>query len=158
MYHFFVHLEQTNWRLSKLSWNTCVKRFRCLTHWGRVTHICVSKLTINGSDNGLPPDRRQAIIWTNAGILLIRTLGRNFSEILGEIHSFSFKKMHSKMSSAKGRLFDLGLNELTGLYHPYPSWLNDRKWDPYAVPNQSATGPYSSWAVSSCSRYEFRWI
>ena len=36
-----------------------------LTHWGRVTHICVSKLTIIGSDNGLSPDRRQAIIWTN---------------------------------------------------------------------------------------------
>ena len=25
------------------------------THWGRVTHICVSKLTIIGSDNGLSP-------------------------------------------------------------------------------------------------------
>ena len=69
------------------------------THWGRVTHICVSKLTIIGSDNGLSPGRRQAIIWTNAGILLIRTLGTNFSEILGQIHSFSFKKMHLKMSS-----------------------------------------------------------
>ena len=42
-----------------------------LTHWGRVTHICISKLTIIGSDNGLSPGRRQAIIWTNAGILLI---------------------------------------------------------------------------------------
>ena len=41
-----------------------------LTHWGRVIHICVSKLTIIGSDNGLSPGRRQAIIWTNAGILL----------------------------------------------------------------------------------------
>ena len=40
-----------------------------LTHWGRVTHICVSKLTTIGSDNGLSPDRRQAIIWTNAGTL-----------------------------------------------------------------------------------------
>ena len=46
-----------------------------LTHWGRVTHICVGKLTIIGSDNGLSPGRRQAIIWTNAGILLIRPLG-----------------------------------------------------------------------------------
>ena len=35
-----------------------------LTHWGRVTHICVSKLTIIGLDNGLSPDRRQAIIWS----------------------------------------------------------------------------------------------
>ena len=58
---------------------------RCLlTHWGRVTHICVSKLTIIGSDNGLSLGRRQAIIWTNDGILLIWPLGTNFSEILIE--------------------------------------------------------------------------
>ena len=56
-----------------------------LTHWDRVTHICVSKLTIIAYDNGLSPGRRQAIIWTNAGILLIRPLGTNFSEILIEI-------------------------------------------------------------------------
>ena len=86
--------------------------FHSLTHWGRVTHICVSKLTIIGSDNGLSPGRRQAFIWTKAEILLIQTSGTNFSEILGEIHSFSFKKMHLKISSAKGRLFSLGLNEL----------------------------------------------
>ena len=81
-----------------------------------MTQICVSKLTIIGSDNGLSPGRRQAIIWTNAGILLIRTLETNFSEILGEIHSFSFSKMHFKMSSAKWRLFGLGLNELTQIH------------------------------------------
>ena len=86
----------------------------CLNHWGRVRHICVGNLTIIGSDNGLSPGRRQAIIWTNAGILLIQTLGTNFSEILGEIHPFSFSKMHLKMSSAKWRLFGLGLNELIG--------------------------------------------
>ena len=86
---------------------------RVLTHRGRVTHICVSKLTIIGSDNGLAPGRRQAIIWTNAGILLIRTLGTNFSELLSKIHAFSFKKMHLKMSSAKWRPFCLGLNVLT---------------------------------------------
>ena len=40
-----------------------------LTHWGWVTHICVSKLTIIGSDNGLVPGWCQVIIWTNAGIL-----------------------------------------------------------------------------------------
>ena len=43
--------------------------------------MCVSKQTIIDSDNGLSPGRRQAIIWTNAGILLIETLGTNFSEI-----------------------------------------------------------------------------
>ena len=36
-------------------------------------HICVSKLTIIVADNGLSPDRRQAIIWTNAEILSIWT-------------------------------------------------------------------------------------
>ena len=64
-----------------------------LTHWGRVTHKCVSKLTSIGSDNGLSPGRRQAIIWTNAGILLIGPFGTNINETLIEIHSFSFKKI-----------------------------------------------------------------
>ena len=86
-----------------------------LTHWGRVTHICVSKLTIIGLDNGLSPGRRQAIIWTNAGILLIGPLGTNFNEILIGNQTFSFKKMHMKMSSAKWRPFCLGLNVLTHL-------------------------------------------
>ena len=85
-----------------------------LTHWGRQTHIGVGKLIIIGSDNGLSPGRRQAIILTNAWILLIGPLGPNFNEISIEVHTFSFKKMHLKMSSAKGRLFSLGLNELTG--------------------------------------------
>ena len=84
-----------------------------LTHWGRVTHICVGKLTIIGSDNGLSPDRRQAIIITNVGILLIGTLGTNFSEILSEIHTFSFKEMHLKISSGRWQPFCLGLNVLT---------------------------------------------
>ena len=84
-----------------------------LTHWGRVTHICVGKITIIGSDNGLSPERRQAIIWTNVGILLIRPLGTNFSEILIGIQTFSFKKMYLKISSAKWRPFCLSLNVLT---------------------------------------------
>ena len=50
-----------------------------------MTHICVGKLTIIGSDNGLSPGRRQAIIWTSAGILLIGPKGTNFSKILIEI-------------------------------------------------------------------------
>ena len=62
------------------------------THWGRVTHICIRKLSIIGSDNGLSPGRRQSIIWTNAGILLIGPLGTNFSEILIEIQTFFIEK------------------------------------------------------------------
>ena len=56
-------------------------------------HICIIKLNIIGSDNGLSPDRRQAIIWTNAGILLIGPLRTNLSEILFAIDAFSFKNM-----------------------------------------------------------------
>ena len=106
--------------LHKLLW-LCLSAYKlmclnyvkfALTHWGRVTQICVSKLTIIDSDNGLSPGRRQAIIRTNAGILLNRPLGTNFSEILCETHAFSFKKMHLKMSSAKWCLFRLGLNVL----------------------------------------------
>ena len=83
-----------------------------LTHWGRQKHICVSKLTIIGWDNGLYPGRRQAIIWTNAGILLIGPLGTNFSEILISIQTFLFKKMHLKISSWKWWPVCLGLNVL----------------------------------------------
>ena len=82
------------------------------THWGRVMHICVGNLIIIGLDNGLSPGRHQAIIWTKAGILLIGPSGTNFSEILIEILTFSFKKMRLKMLSAKWWPFCLGLNVL----------------------------------------------
>ena len=104
--------------LAKLSWKSLFffnfgdATEISLTHWGRVTHICVGKLIIIGSDNGLSPDRRQAIIWTNAGISLIGPLGTNFSEISIRIQTFSFKKMHLKMASAKWRPSCLGLNVL----------------------------------------------
>ena len=84
-----------------------------LTHWCRVTHICVGKLTISGSDNGLSPGRRQAIVWTNAEILLIGPLGTNFGEIWIEIDVFSFKEMHLKMSPGKWLPFWLGLDVLS---------------------------------------------
>ena len=64
-----------------------------LTHWGRVTHICVNKLTIIGWDNGLFPGR-----WP---------FGTNFIEFLIAIHTFSFQKMCLKMSSGKWRPFCL---------------------------------------------------
>ena len=97
--------------------NTIINRLmlvpKCiLTHWGRAMHICVNKLTIIASDNGLSPGRRQAIIWNNSGILSIGLVGTNFNEILIEILTFSFKKMHLKVSSAKWRPFCLGLNVL----------------------------------------------
>ena len=90
-----------------------------LTHCDRVTNTCVSKPTITGSDNGLSPGRLQAIIWTNAGILLIGLLGTNFSEMLSEIQTFSLRKIRLKMSSEKCCPFRLGLNVLSVLYHTF---------------------------------------
>ena len=81
-----------------------------------MTHICNIKLTIIGSDNDLSPEWRQAIIWTNAGILLIPTQETYFTEILSEIHTFSFKKRRLKMSSTKWRPFCLDFNVLIHQY------------------------------------------
>ena len=39
--------------------------------------------------------------WINAGILLIGSLGKNFSKMWIKIQRFSFKKMHLKILSAK---------------------------------------------------------
>ena len=99
-------------RFHQISYSVGSKIDNTLTLWGRVRHISVSKLTIIGSDNGLSPDRHQAIIWTNAWLLLIGPLGTNFSEILIEILIFSFTKMRFKVSSAKRRPFCLGLSVL----------------------------------------------
>ena len=59
----------------------------------RTIDACISKLIIIGSHYGLLPSRRQAIIWTSAGILLIGPLGTNFSEIVIEIYIFLFKEI-----------------------------------------------------------------
>ena len=69
--------------------------------------ICFGKLTIIGSDNSLLPGWHQAIIWTSAGILFIGPLGTNFSKISIGILTFSIKRMHLKMSSAKWRAISL---------------------------------------------------
>ena len=117
----------------------CGKRLYAmpLIYWGRVTHLCVSKITSIGSDNGLSPGRRQAIFWTTTGILLIWPWGTNFSETFIEIHTFLFKKIYLKLSSAKvaaissrgdelmcGELWysQFGSNWTTRL--PRPFWYN----------------------------------
>ena len=84
--------------------------------------------------------RHQAIIWTNAEILLIRTLGRNFVEILSKIHTFAFKKM----SSAKWRQFCLSLKVLmqaTRLMYISLRW-RDNEND--GVPNHQRLDIYST--------------
>ena len=112
-------------KMSSAEWGPFCLGLNVLTHWGRLTHICVSKVTIIVSDNGVSPGRHQAIIWNNAGILLLESLGTNFSGIVIEIHTFSFKKIHLKMSSGKWRPFCLGLNLLMYAVLPMDEHRND---------------------------------
>ena len=77
----------------------------------RLTHCYVrhNKLTINGSDNGLSPGRCQAIIWTNAEILLIRPSATNFSDFFYRnssifIEENTFKNIVCDMLSNSSRL------------------------------------------------------
>ena len=65
-----------------------------------MTDICVGKLITIGSDNGLSPGWRQAIIRINAGILAIWSMGTNFSEMLSKLKHF-----HSRKCIWKCRLF-----------------------------------------------------
>ena len=110
----------------------CVVPYSCpnlrLTHWGRVTHICVNELTIIGSDNGLLPDRRQAIVSNNAGFLLIGPLGTNFIEISIGIQTFSLKKCTWTCSLRNGVHFFLGLNVLNHFSNWGP-WRNGPHFD-----------------------------
>ena len=83
-----------------------VNQYASLTHWGWVTHMCVSNLTIIGSDNGRGAWMAPSHYLDQYGILLIGLL-RNLITIC----TLSFKKTHLKMSSGKWRPFCIGLNE-----------------------------------------------
>ena len=61
-------------------------------------------------DNGLSPNRHQAITKTNADLLSIGHPGTNLREILIDMIKISLKKMRLKMSSAERRPFCVGLN------------------------------------------------
>ena len=77
-YGSVVHLYLAGYILTKdmiylcfIKWFIYIGKYETLIIWGRGTHICVGEQTIIDSGNGLSPGRRQAIIWTNAGILSI---------------------------------------------------------------------------------------
>ena len=123
-----LYIISWHWIGTSFWWIPFWKSRTRLTHWGRVTHICVSKLTIIGSDNGLAPGWRQTIIWTNDGILLIGPLGTNFNEILIGYQTFSFKKMHLKILSAKWHPFCLGLNVITYMVNVMAADDQDPLW------------------------------
>ena len=79
-----------------------------------MTHICISKLTIIGSDDGLSLGWHQAIIWTNDGLLSIETLGTNFSEIVIKIETFSNKE----------KAFENAICEMVAILSQ-PQWVKD---------------------------------
>ena len=84
-------------------------------------HIRVSKLIITGLDNELSPDRHQAIIWTNAGILISGPLGINFCE-------------NSTLNSTQKCLFVICMNIHTttmGVWNPWRVYLTPRTYNIY---------------------------
>ena len=139
--------------------------FCSFIQWGRVTHICIGNLTIIGSDNGLSPAHPQAIIWTNAGILIIGPLDTNFCEILIEILTFLFKKMHLKMLSAKWRSFCLDFNVLR-FWNPEagfctPAWgdwhtLHQGAWSCRKVRHRRHHDQRHSSPAQRCEQYRFQ--
>ena len=124
----YLTFQPTEFRLQSVA--VSYVDFVLLTLWDRVPDIRLTTLGIIGSNNGLSHGRCQAIIWTNAEILLIGPLGRNFSEIA--IHTFSLTKMHLKISSVKWRPCCLGLCVLNHakssfvLFALFP--INNQKW------------------------------
>ena len=72
------------------------------------------------SYNGLSSLRRQAIIWTHAGLLSIEPLGTNFSEFLIKMQNFTFTKLHLKISSA--------LLAITGIHRSPVNYPHKGQW------------------------------
>ena len=127
-----INISWASWKQQKSMLDKCTDlRLRYLTHWGRDTYICVSVQVNIGSDNDLSPIRHKAIIWTNAGILSIGPLGTKFNEILIDICTLSFKKMHLKMLSAKWRPFCLDLNVLIYILIPTVTHANHASHQDY---------------------------
>ena len=74
VYKYWFSFKKMHLKMLAYKWWPFWSSFNVLTYWGRATHICANKLTTIGSVNGFSPGRRQAIIWSSAGILLIRPL------------------------------------------------------------------------------------
>ena len=120
----YCHLSIT-WMIYLNDNLTTKKKQLCayLTHWGWVLDMCISKLTIIGSDNGLSSGQHQAIIWTNAGILFILTLGTTSREIVNEIHNIYSRKCIWKCCLFSfNNFFRLTTKETLKLYIINPLW------------------------------------
>ena len=112
-YWSFIQNFKTIEQLKRMLWTNEISWDLSWTHLPKC-HIYAQVNWVSiGSDNGLSPGRRQAIIWTNAGMLSIGPLWTNFSEIWIEIYNFSFMQTHLIISSGKWRPFCPGENEST---------------------------------------------
>ena len=89
----------------------CALSCSLLTHWCWMTHICISKIIIIGSDNGLSPSHYLNQCWNivnwNIGNKLQWNCNRNQYIFIPE--------MHLKMSFVKWLPTYLSLNVLNGL-------------------------------------------
>ena len=107
LFHKMILLTLRDWKLKKtLTLHCCHPTLRCAAYMRQWIGLAF------GSDNGLWPFRRQAIILIDAGLLSIGSLGTNFNELLKKIQNFSLTKMNMKISSARWLPFCLGGNEL----------------------------------------------
>ena len=91
-----MHMEKTGW--------VCLST-NLLTQWGQVKHICVGKLTIIGSDNGLTPGCCQAINWTNAGNCQLDPSGQTSVKFQLEFKYFRSRKCIWKCRLQNGAHF-----------------------------------------------------
>ena len=136
-WHFSHKLFQIGDKIRGTKLPTVITKLTFLhSDWGRVTtqwwrswplHICVSKLTSIGSDNGLSPDRRQAIIWTNAGILLIGPLHGSRLQWNLNRNLYRFIQENAALENIvwNWRPFCLGLNVFTTRYNVV-NWVGNQ--------------------------------
>ena len=129
------------------------------THWGRVTHICVSKLTIIGSDNGLSSRRRLAIFWTSnivnwtLTIKLQWNLNRNFYIF---IHENAFENAVWKMATTSSRP-----GCVNAFFHPdivAGMILRTKSWTFGAMPSAALTLYQLMSSTSNPSLYHYTLI
>ena len=112
-----------------------IKRFNSIAVISMYSHyVIVAKWQIYasvnwatfGSDNCLVPGRHQAIVWTNAGVLLSRPSETNFCEILIVIHISTSKKMNLILLFTKCWPFCLSPNVLIYMSISWHAWASNQ--------------------------------
>ena len=82
-----------------------------LTNWSGVSRkLCLDNLAIIDSDNGLSPDRHQAIIWASGGIVDLTLRNKIQWNVNRNSNSFTQENAFERVVSG---IFCLGLNVLT---------------------------------------------